>query len=225
MATAIVKWYNDAKGFGFAIDHDSKELVLLERINIVGELPVVFEFDVISYDPTQGPKGPIALNITVLREKDMSFYDHEFITLDGDHVHLSKYTGKVILAVNTASLCGYTAQYKGLEWLFNSYKNDGLVVLGFTSDDFGNQEFATSEETKDFCEKEFNTTFPIFKKTSVKGETANSFYKLIKEKTNGEPQWNFHKYLINKDATEIREFNSDIRPPMIQNEIKRMLSQ
>jgi glutathione peroxidase len=224
MAQGIVKWYNDAKGFGFIIEDDQRQLLILKK-NIVNDLTVVFEFDQVEYDVEQTVDGPVALNIKTIRKHTMDFYNHEFITLSGERVHLSKYVGKVILVVNTASMCGYTGQYKGLEWLYNNFKDHGFVVLAFPSNNFGQQEYTNNEEIKNFCEREYNTTFPIFERTDVVGDNANSFYKMLKEKTSEEPAWNFHKYLINKNGTEVVSLNQEVRPPsdIMRFEIKRML--
>lgn len=224
MAQGIVKWYNDAKGFGFIIEDDQRQLLILKK-NIVNDLTVVFEFDQVEYDVEQTVDGPVALNIKTIRKHTMDFYNHEFITLNGERVHLSKYVGKVILVVNTASMCGYTGQYKGLEWLYNNFKDHGFVVLAFPSNNFGQQEYTNNEEIKNFCEREYNTTFPIFERTDVVGDNANSFYKMLKEKTSEEPAWNFHKYLINRQGTEVVSLNQEVRPPsdIMRHEIKRML--
>jgi glutathione peroxidase len=224
MATGIVKWYNDAKGFGF-INDGTADLVLIQRENIANDDGVVFEFETVEYETTDGPNGPIAVNIKTTRKQDMSFYDHEFTTLNGEKVHLSKYVGKVILVVNTASMCGYTGQYRGLEWLYNNFKDHGFVVLAFPSDNFGQQEYASNEEIKNFCEREYNTTFPIFERSDVVGDNANSFYKMLKEITGEEPAWNFHKYLINKNGTEVVSLNQEMRPPseIMCHEVKSML--
>ena len=224
MAQGIVKWYNDAKGFGFIIEDDQRQLLILKK-NIVNDLTVVFEFDQVEYDVEQTVDGPVALNIKTIRKHTMDFYNHEFITLNGERVHLSKYVGKVILVVNTASMCGYTGQYKGLEWLYNNFKDHGFVVLVFPSNNFGQQEYTNNEEIKNFCEREYNTTFPIFERTDVVGDNANSFYKMLKEKTSEEPAWNFHKYLINRQGTEVVSLNQEVRPPsdIMRHEIKRML--
>jgi glutathione peroxidase len=225
MATGIVKWYNDAKGFGFINDHVNNDLVLIQRENIANDTKVVFEFETVEYETTDGPNGPIALNIKTTRKQDMNFYDHEFTTLTGEKVHLSKYVGKVILVVNSASMCGYTGQYRGLEWLYNNFKDHGFVVLAFPSDNFGQQEYSNNEEIKNFCEREYNTTFPIFERTDVVGDNANSFYKMLKGITGEEPAWNFHKYLINKQGTEVVSLNQEVRPPseIMCHEVKRML--
>ena len=225
MATGIVKWYNDAKGFGFITDSTTNDLVLIQRENIDNDTKVVFEFETVEYETTSGPDGLIALNINTTRKQDMSFYDHEFTTLNGEKVHLSKYVGKVILVVNTASMCGYTGQYRGLEWLYNKFKDHGFVVLAFPSNNFGRQEYDNNEEIKNFCEREYNTTFPIFEKTDVVGDNVNSFYKMLKEKTSEEPAWNFHKYLINKHGTEVVSLNHEVRPPteIVIHEVMRML--
>lgn len=241
MATGIVKWYNDAKGFGFAIDDETKELVLIKKENISNDPKVVFEFESVSYDTEAGEKGPVALNVVTTRKQDMSFYDHEFKTLNGEHYHMSKYSGRVTLVVNTASHCGLTPQYKELEELYQKYKLQGFSVLAFPSNNFAKQEFETNEEISTFCETQYNVTFPVFEKTNVvvadksdletvlptEERPVNSFFKVLAEKTGAPPLWNFHKYLINKTGTEVLSFDIRISPlaEEIQNEIKRMLEQ
>ena len=121
------------------------------------------------------------------------------------------YLGKVILVVNTASKCGFTPQYEGLEKLYKEKKDSGFVVLGFPSHDFY-QEPATETEIKDFCKLTYNVQFPMFTKTKVRGKDAHPFFKLLAEETNSSPKWNFHKYLIGKDGTVIDSFSTVTGP-------------
>ena len=122
------------------------------------------------------------------------------------------YAGKVVLAVNVASHCGYTPQYEGLEKLYKTYKDKGLVVLGFPSAEFGDQEFSDEKEIAKFCKANYGVSFPMFAKGSVKGDSASPFYKLLKAKTGAEPSWNFNKYLIGRDGKVIAHYSSDITP-------------
>lgn len=139
--------------------------------------------------------------------------NHTFPALvDGKPQSLCQYQGKVILVVNTASYCGFTSQYEGLESLYARLKDKGLVVLGFPSNDFGDQEPGSSKEIADFCRLTYGVEFPMLAKTSVKGKGANPFYLKLIEITDSKPRWNFHKYLINRDATQVAAFGSLTKP-------------
>jgi glutathione peroxidase len=138
---------------------------------------------------------------------------HSFTNLlDGKPMPLCQYQGKVILVVNTASYCGFTSQYEGLEKLYARLKDKGLVVLGFPSNDFGEQEPGSSKEIADFCRLTYGVEFPMVGKTVVKGKQANPFYLQLAEITDSRPRWNFHKYLINRDATQVFAFGSMTKP-------------
>ena len=122
-----------------------------------------------------------------------------------------EYLGKVILVVNTASKCGFTPQYEGLEKLYQENKDKGLVVLGFPSNDFY-QEPGTESEIKDFCNLTYDVKFPMFSKTNVRGKNAHPFFKLLSEETGSSPKWNFHKYLIGKNGAIIDSFSTVTGP-------------
>lgn len=139
--------------------------------------------------------------------------NHQFATLqDGKPMPLCQYAGKVILVVNTASFCGFTSQYDGLEKLYARLRDRGLVVLGFPSNDFGEQEPGTEKEIADFCRLTYGVEFPMAAKTVVKGSGAHPFYRMLGEITGSRPRWNFHKYLINRDATQVLAFGSMTKP-------------
>jgi glutathione peroxidase len=139
--------------------------------------------------------------------------DHSFPGLiDGKPVSLCQYAGKVILVVNTASYCGFTSQYDGLEKLYERLGGKGLVVLGFPSNDFGEQEPGSDREIADFCRLTYGVQFPMLGKTSVRGRDANSFYVRLAQVTGSTPKWNFHKYLINRDATRVVAYTSFTKP-------------
>ena len=141
-------------------------------------------------------------------------YDFEFHTIEGGHLPLETYRDKVVLVVNTASACGLTPQYDGLEQLYSEYKDRGLVVLGVPCNQFAGQEPGTEAEIKDFCETKFNIDFPLTAKADVKGESAHPFYKWAKEVLGepAEPVWNFHKILVGKDGKLIRAFGPRTEP-------------
>jgi glutathione peroxidase len=139
--------------------------------------------------------------------------DHTFASLqDGKPMPLCQYAGKVILVVNTASYCGFTSQYDGLEKLYARLKDKGLVVLGFPSNDFGEQEPGSDKEIADFCRLTYGVQFPMAGKTVVKGKEANPFYLQLAEVTGSRPKWNFHKYLINRDGTQVVAYTSLTKP-------------
>ena len=141
-------------------------------------------------------------------------YDFEFTSIDGAPLPLSAFKGKPVLVVNTASKCGLTPQYEGLEALWSDYKDRGLVVLGVPSNNFGWQEPGTEAQIKDFCATRFSVDFPMTAKTVVKGGKAHPFYKWAKAVLGkaGEPQWNFHKLLVGKDGALIGAFGSRTEP-------------
>jgi glutathione peroxidase len=125
--------------------------------------------------------------------------------------NLCQYAGKVLLVVNTASYCGYTPQYEGLEALYAKYQPKGLVVLGFPSNDF-EQEPKNGKEIADFCFNTYGVKFPMFAKSSVKGPQANSLYATLTKLTGTEPKWNFHKYLIDRNGKVIGTYSSKVTP-------------
>ncbi|NOV28471.1 glutathione peroxidase [Methylomonas sp. ZR1] len=133
------------------------------------------------------------------------------------------FQGKVILAVNTASNCGYTPQFKGLEALYQKYKDQGLVVVGFPSNDF-NQEFAEAEKTANVCYINYGVTFPMLEKSQVKGVAANGFFQKLSNATGQAPAWNFHKYLIDRSGHSVAAFPSDVTPEQLDSKISALLS-
>ena len=141
----------------------------------------------------------------------MSFYNLTADMLDGTPKNLSDYKGKVLVVVNTASECGYTPQYAGLEELYKTYKDKGVVVLGFPSNDFGGQEPGTATEIKTFCETKYHVTFPMFAKVKTKGDGQSSVYKFLVA-GHGEPKWNFHKYVVGRDGQVVASFASAVKP-------------
>ena len=143
-------------------------------------------------------------------------YSYSFKDInEEDLINLSDYKGKTLVVVNTASLCGFTYQYDGLQKLYDDYKDQGLVVLGVPSNDFGNQESGTNSEVKEFCESTFSITFPLTEKNVVKGKDAHPFFKWSKKELGfigGVPRWNFHKIIIGKDGNAIAGYTALTRP-------------
>ena len=129
--------------------------------------------------------------------------------------NLCQYAGKVVLVVNTASFCGFTPQYKALEQLDATYRARGLVVLGFPSNDFGQQEPGSNQEIAEFCENTFGVKFPMFAKSRVAasaGAEVNPLFAALRERTGSAPKWNFHKYLVSRDGTQVQSFGSMTSP-------------
>ena len=158
-----------------------------------------------------------------------SAHDFTFQSIDGGPLPLSAYKGKVVLVVNTASLCGFTPQYKELQALWETYQDRGLVVLGVPSNDFGSQEPGTSAEIKDFCTTNFFITFPLADKEVVSGDGAHPFYVWAKAELGAlaAPKWNFHKYLIGPDGRLVDWFATTTKPnaPKVTKAIESLLVQ
>jgi glutathione peroxidase len=136
-------------------------------------------------------------------------------------VNLCSFAGKVVLAVNTASFCGFTPQYKGLESLYQRYKDKGLVVVGFPANDFGGQEPGGAKEIREFCELTYGVRFPMMEKTSVVPGKANPVFAELTRMTGDAPQWNFHKYLISRDGKRAFSYPSRVTPD--STELKRQI--
>ena len=138
---------------------------------------------------------------------------HTFPRLQDDSPqNLCQYAGKVVLVVNTASYCGFTPQYQGLEALYAKYQARGLVVLGFPANDFGQQEPGNSKEIGELCFNTYGVKFPMFDKTVVTGPKRNALYTALVNATQAEPKWNFHKYLISRDGRKVQSFPSAVEP-------------
>lgn len=139
---------------------------------------------------------------------------------------LCQYSGKVLLVVNTASYCGFTGQYKGLEALYARHKDKGLVVLGFPSNDFA-QETGNNQQIAEFCENTFGVKFPMFAKSVVSGEQANPFFRQLAQATGQKPRWNFYKYLIGRDGKAVAAYSSMTGPEdkALQRELDKLLQQ
>ncbi|MCE1238817.1 MAG: glutathione peroxidase [Azonexaceae bacterium] len=149
----------------------------------------------------------------VLADECPPLLRHEFKRLqDGKPMPLCQFAGKVLLVVNTASYCGFTSQYDGLEKLHARLKDKGLVVIGFPSNDFGSQEPGSDKEIADFCRLTYGVEFPMAAKTTVRGRQANPFYQELVRITGSTPKWNFHKYLISRDGREVVAYTSLTKP-------------
>jgi glutathione peroxidase len=140
---------------------------------------------------------------------------------------LCQYAGKVLLVVNTASYCGYTPQYEGLEALHARYAGRGLVVLGFPSNDFGQQEPGSDRQIADFCFDTYGVKFPMFAKTAVVGQGAHPLYVALARATGKAPGWNFHKYLVDRQGRVLASYTSDVTPadPGLRGAIEKALAQ
>lgn len=145
-----------------------------------------------------------------------SIYSYLLNDIDGNEITLEKYKGNVLLIVNTASKCGYTPQYEGLQSLYEAYRGEGLVVLGFPANDFGGQEPGSDVEIKEFCSVNYSVGFPMFSKVSVKGNEQHPLFKALTNAENpdfmGEIKWNFEKFLIDKDGKVLHRFRSNVTP-------------
>ena len=147
-----------------------------------------------------------------------NLYEHKANLINGTEFDFSNLKGKVSLFVNTASKCGFTSQYKSLEKLYQTYKDDGLVVLGFPSNDFGSQEPGSNEEIVKFCKINYGVTFPMFEKASVKGDEKQETYKILTsaKEFEGDPGWNFVKFLVDKNGVVIGRYSSISGPKKLE---------
>jgi glutathione peroxidase len=155
-------------------------------------------------------------------------HDFQATTIDGETQELSGYKGKVMLVVNTASKCGFTPQYEGLETLYERYADRGLVVLGFPCDQFGNQEPGDEEEIKSFCSLSYNVSFPMFAKVLVNGDDAHPLFAWLRAENaglrGGDIKWNFTKFLIDPDGKVVQCYKSTIKPEALAADIEESLA-
>ena len=159
----------------------------------------------------------------------MDLQKYEMPLLDGKQQLLSEYQGKVVLIVNTASKCGFTPQYEGLEILHQKYKDQGLVILGFPCNQFGKQEPGDSSEIGAFCQKNYGVTFPIFEKVDVNGEAAAPIYKDLKSEAPGllgtqKVKWNFTKFLLGRNGEILERYAPTTKPEHLEEEIQNALA-
>lgn len=155
------------------------------------------------------------------------FYDYKVKNISGEDVSMSDYKDKVVLIVNTASKCGFTKQYEGLEELYEKYKDQGFVILGFPCNQFGAQEPGGNEEIKNFCTSTFSVTFPMMSKIDVNGDDADPLYKFLKKEKGGilgdDIKWNFTKFLIDREGNVVDRFASQKTPKALEKEVEKLL--
>lgn len=167
----------------------------------------------------------VATVLTVSAQKNI--YNFEMKNIKGETVKLSQYKGNVILIVNTASKCGLTPQYEGLEALYQKYKDQGFVILGFPCNQFMGQEPGTAEEIEKFCSTKYNITFPLFDKIKVNGDDADQLYKYLKEtlprEGKNDVKWNFEKFLIDKNGKPVERFLPTNKPETLEPNIEKLL--
>ena len=159
---------------------------------------------------------------------EVTAHDFTFENIEGGSLNLADYAGSPVLLVNTASMCGFTPQYEGLEKLYAQHKDAGFSVLAFPCNQFGSQEPGSTEEIVEFCETRFSTSFPLFEKIEVNGDGAHPLYKHLKSEIKGimgteRIKWNFTKFLINRDGEVVARFGSQKKPADIEKEVKALL--
>ena len=155
--------------------------------------------------------GLLAMTTTTVNAACPALYDHKITTLQGETLNLCDYQDKPILVVNTASKCGFTPQFEALESLYKKHKAQGLLVIGFPSNDF-RQDPGDNKAIGDFCKMTYGVQFPMAAKSSVTGANANPFYKQLAAKSGAAPQWNFYKYVIAPGGKEVTAFQSTVSP-------------
>lgn len=157
-----------------------------------------------------------------------SIYDYKVKDIDGNEVAMSEFKGKVLMIVNVASKCGFTPQYEGLQKLYDAYKDQGLVVLGFPCNQFGAQEQGGEAEIKDFCETNFSISFPMFAKIDVNGDNAEPLFLFLQNAkkgfmNTGPIKWNFSKFVVDKEGNVVGRYGSLDDPAALEDDIKKLL--
>jgi len=157
-----------------------------------------------------------------------SIYDYKVKDIDGNEVVMSEFKGKVLMIVNVASKCGFTPQYEGLQKLYDAYKDQGLVVLGFPCNQFGAQEQGGEAEIKDFCETNFSISFPMFAKIDVNGDNADPLFLFLQNAKKGfmdtgPIKWNFSKFVVDKEGNVVGRYGSLDDPAALEDDIKKLL--
>lgn len=154
-------------------------------------------------------------------------YDFTVKMTDGNEKSMREYEGKILLIVNTASKCGFTPQFEGLQKLYEKYKEQGFVVLGFPCDQFKNQEFSNIDETLQFCQKKYGVTFPMFAKIDVNGEKEHPLYTFLKDQKGGilskNIKWNFTKFLVDRNGKVVERYSPTTKPSKIEEDIVSIL--
>jgi len=157
----------------------------------------------------------------------MSIYDISVTTIDGQSVSMANYKNKVLLIVNVASECGFTPQYEGLEALFETYKEEGFMVLGFPSNQFSHQEPGSNKEIKFFCQGTYDVKFDMFSKVDVNGEYESQLFKFLKKKQGGfltnKIKWNFTKFLVDREGKVVERYGSAMKPESLKKDIEKLL--
>ena len=158
----------------------------------------------------------------------MSFYNFETKKINGDTVSMKNYQGKTIVIVNTASKCGLTPQYEGLEKLYQKYKDQGLVILGFPCNQFANQESGSSDEIQEFCQINYGVSFPIFEKIDVNGKNAHPIFKYLKANLSGgifgrRIKWNFTKFVVDNHGNPVKRYGPPTKPEKMEKYIQELL--
>lgn len=156
-----------------------------------------------------------------------SFYEFSATTLQGEEVNMDQYKGKVVVVANTASKCGFTPQYEGLEKLYEQYKDQGLVVLGFPCNQFGGQEPGDSDEIQEFCQVNYGVSFPMFAKVDVNGSNAHPVFKYLKSEQGGllgsKIKWNFTKFLIDREGKPVKRYAPTTKPEKMEDDIQKLI--
>lgn len=226
--TGTIKWFNDAKGYGF-IWTDVGDEIICEKCHVVSHPQTLFEFQRVEFERFEWEGRTHAGKINVIETRNFDMYDYEVITAEEEKIHLTKYLGQVLLVVNTASECGLTPQYESLQKLYDKYKWQGnnFEILAFPSNHFAKQEPGTNEEIIQFCRSNYDVKFTIMSKTNViqydksnpESILDNSgpyevhpLFDYLSAKTGEQPQWNFHKYLVSKNGQRVLSFNHFVDP-------------
>ena len=157
----------------------------------------------------------------------MGFYEYSARKINGVNVTMENYKGKVVLIVNTASKCGFTPQFKELEELYREYQDQGLVILGFPSNQFASQDPGSNEEILNFCQLNYGVTFPMFEKIDVNGQNAHPLYQFLKGEAKSllgkDIKWNFTKFLIDREGRVIKRYAPNVAPLSIKDDIEKLL--
>jgi len=169
----------------------------------------------------------IFISLNAKGEK-MSIYDFNVTTIDGKNISMSEYKDNVLLIVNVASECGFTPQYEGLEKLYETYAEQGFMVLGFPSNQFGEQESGSNEKIKFFCQGTYDVHFDMFSKVDVNGENADPLYKFLKQAQGGflwmdSIKWNFTKFLVDREGNVVDRYSPSTKPQSIKQDIEKLL--